>query len=108
MSSTIPRIAVRQVARFSNHNNPFMTTQTSAEQTVEGDHAVPSVKPTITEDVSQQQQGSNFSITKFFQMSWTDNESLDQILIRNIRRLMEEERDRQIAFERMCQTRLNY
>ncbi|RCN52578.1 hypothetical protein ANCCAN_01277 [Ancylostoma caninum] len=110
MSSIIPRVAARQANKFPKPNNPFMSVQTEA-QPPQSDHVNPLLKPEMVE-AAQPEKDSEFSITKFFRMSWTqrfssENESLDQMLIRNIRALMEEERERQMAFERMCGTRLN-
>ncbi|KHJ98655.1 hypothetical protein OESDEN_01347 [Oesophagostomum dentatum] len=114
MSSTLPRIAARQANKFQKPNNPFMSsTQTTEQPAFEPDRVNPLIEPSLPEAAPVPEKESDFSIRNFFRMSWAqrlspDSESLDQSLIRNVKRLIEEERDRQMAFERMCQTQLNY
>ncbi|VDM83142.1 unnamed protein product [Strongylus vulgaris] len=103
MSSNLPRIAARQANKISKANNPFMSTQTTDynSEKAQNDRVDPVLETNVPEGVPVEKE--DFSIAKFFGMR-----SLDKALIRNVRRLIEEERDRQIEFERMRQPRLNY
>ncbi|CAJ0608751.1 unnamed protein product [Cylicocyclus nassatus] len=102
MSSNLPRLAVRQATTIKN--NPYMSArETSDDSKAQNNDRV---TPTNTvkngpEPVPVEKEG--FSIAKFFGLR-----SLDQALIQNVRRLVEEERDRQMEFERMHHPNLNY
>ncbi|KAK6032936.1 hypothetical protein OSTOST_00862 [Ostertagia ostertagi] len=103
MSWLNPRLAATQVNKLSKSVNPFMTAE-KAESTI----------PTENQKHLSERKDSRedvHSISSIFGLDWirkTSSEARksDQTLIENVRVLMEEERDRQIEFERMC--RLNY
>ncbi|KAL6724329.1 hypothetical protein Aduo_019226 [Ancylostoma duodenale] len=83
MSSIIPRVAARQANKFPKPNNPFMSAQTEA-QPPQGDHVNPLLKPETVE-AAQPEKDSEFSITKFFRMSWTQRLSSENEYVALIR-----------------------
>ncbi|VDL70752.1 unnamed protein product [Nippostrongylus brasiliensis] len=83
--------------------NPFMNTA-KAESTIVDKHT------RAVEEIPAKSE-TDLSISSFLGMRWPHNieiRKLDQMLIKNIRSLMEEERDRQRDYERLCQTRISY
>ncbi|EYB88164.1 hypothetical protein Y032_0251g171 [Ancylostoma ceylanicum] len=101
MSSIIPRVAVRQANKFPKPNNPFMSAQRwvirslilerktkldrcSEAQPPQGDHVNPLLKPETVEAAPLEKE-SEFSITKFFRMSWTQRLSSENEFVALIR-----------------------
>ncbi|KAK5979969.1 hypothetical protein GCK32_000070 [Trichostrongylus colubriformis] len=99
MSWLNPRLAATQVNKLSKSVNPYMTAE-KAESSISSEYQKSlSERKDSREDIH--------SISTIFGLDWirkssTEAKKLDQTLIENVRQLMEEERDRQIEFERMC------
>ncbi|VDO98241.1 unnamed protein product [Heligmosomoides polygyrus] len=103
------RAAATSISKCAKSSNPFMNGEKAAAIVVnecKDVYKAAECTPAMTND-------SDLYITSFFGMSWGRQSSaecrkMDQMLIKNVRILMEEERDRQRDFERLCQARFSY
>ncbi|XGW35787.1 hypothetical protein V3C99_019180 [Haemonchus contortus] len=96
------RLAAARMNQWRKSVNPFMAAEKSEGIATNENQMLSAERKDSREDIH--------SASTIFGLDWarktSDVKKLDQTLIENVRLHIEEERDRQIAFERMC--RYNY